>query len=262
MAGQARTIRGFGAAFLVAVAVATGTTARAQGDPPFSAERPGFTNGVGTVAPGYFQFEYGYRYGRSGGADSHLIGDGGQVRAPLAEYSEFRLGLPPYFFLRGGGESANGLGDSSLSLKYRFRDAYVGHYGFALIAGTTVPTSQRGFGDSFWKPYASLEFSQPLSEQWELQASASYAGAGGRGRRFDQDALALNLGYSPDDRASYFIEAYRFIAGADITLGTYVDGGVTYMLNRGTQIDVNGGVGVTRGVRNDYFLGFGVARRW
>lgn len=250
-------MRGSRLLILAFVFSVSGSTVFAQDPAPFSAERPGFTNGVGTVAPGYFQLEYGYRYSHDGGSTTHQLGEGGQIRAPLKEYSEVRFGLPAYFSQRG----ANGFGDSSLSLKYRFRDADVGHFGLATIFGTTLPTSPSGVGDSFWKPFISLEFSQPLNERWELQASGSYTRAG-REHRFDQTAVALNLGYNADDRTSVFVETYRFVAGEGIKDATYIDGGVTFMANRSTQFDINGGFGVSSDVRKDYFLGFGVARRW
>ncbi|GAB4467356.1 MAG: hypothetical protein OHK0029_39260 [Armatimonadaceae bacterium] len=227
---------------------------------PFSTERPGFTAGTGIVPSGYLQLEYGYRYSRDQGETEHQIGESGQLRRGLAENIEVRLGLPPFLFLRSSGINREGFASPSLSGKYRFFQSPNQRYSAALIAGTTLPSGASDTGTAFWQPYATLETSTLFGDAVELQANAAYFSAGGRGRRFDQWAFAANLGYTIDDRWGSFLEVYRFVTGADIPQATYMDGGFTYRPTERSQWDINGGIGISSEVRNDYFLSFGYAR--
>jgi hypothetical protein len=44
--------------------------------------------------------------------------------------------------------------------------------------------------------------------------------------------------------------------------GNFVDGGLTYLAGKNTQFDINGGTGITRGVRSGLFVGAGIAHRF
>ncbi len=91
----------FVAVSLLCVAFASPLYAQAEeassaDEESLNAERPGFTNGTETVAPGHFQIESGYAHSRDGSTREHRFNDGAQLRFPLNKRSEFRIGLPAY----------------------------------------------------------------------------------------------------------------------------------------------------------------------
>lgn len=230
----------------------------------FSAERPGFTNGTETVPHGHFQLETGYTYSKQGDARTHLLDDGAQIRLPLTAHSEVRLGLPNYALLTVAGQKSSGWNSALLSGKIRFLDETKNLPAIALIAGTTLPTGSKDTSEHYFQPSLDLEVSRQLTERYTLQASYVYTSARDNGERFDAFAGGLNLGMQVTSEISAFAEVYRVApTGADGAVNAdYFDAGTTWTLRNRMQLDVSGGVGLTKDVHHDYFLGAGIARRW
>ena len=251
-----------------AVLLMTLSLARAQEQktetPPISPERPGFTNGTDTVLPKKIQFETGYQYSRDGKTIDHEIDNGAQLRFGITPSFEFRLGAPAGDWISGGGTSTRGLGDSSLSVKWRFLEGKQAKLpSLAVIAGTILPTGSRGFRENHLQPQVALESHFDFSDKYSLEADVVYTDARSDGARFDQYAGGLNLGYNLSPATGLFIETYR-ISPTDIgsVSGSYVDGGITHLVGNNTQFDINGGTGVTRGVRSGFFVGAGISHRF
>ncbi len=100
-------------ALLGVACFASGAQAQDKKDDPIEAERPGFTNGTGTVPVGHLQFETGYLYSRSdAGVHEHRLGDSALLRIPTGTNTEFRIGLPVYSFTHLQ-EAASGSGGQS-----------------------------------------------------------------------------------------------------------------------------------------------------
>lgn len=226
-------------------------------------ERPGFTNGTATVSRRIFQFETGYQFSRNGKDSTHEIDNSAQVRFGLSPRTEIRFGIPAYDWL-GGESGAHGSRDSSFSAKVRFLDGVQAKRpSLALIASTTLPTGSKVFQENHLQPQASLESHFDFSEKYSLEASVVYTDARSEGQQFNQYAGALNLGYNVSPALGLFVETYRISpTGLGSVSGSFVDGGVTYTLGKDTQFDVNGGTGVTRGVRSGFFVGAGIAHRF
>ncbi|MES2464378.1 MAG: transporter [Armatimonadota bacterium] len=237
-----------------------------EADDPISPERPGFTNGTDTVPLARFQFETGYQYARDGKTSEHEIDNSAQLRYGISSRAEIRLGVPAYdWFSSGDGmPGTRGLADSSFSAKWRFLDGMEAKRpSLALILGTTLPTGSKQLGDSHLQPQAALESHFDFADKYSLEANFVYSDARSEGKRFDQYSGGLNLGYNASQTLGMFVETYR-ISPTEYggVTGTYVDGGLTYLLGKDTQVDLNGGTGVTRGVRSGFFVGAGIAHRF
>jgi hypothetical protein len=186
-----------------------------------------------------------------------------QVRLPISPRLEGRVGLPAYVWQEPEGGSGSGFSDSLLSLKWRFLDGSPHHPSLALILGTSLPTGNKDIGTHFLEPQTSLQAAYGLSDKWNLSGSATYLDARQGDQHFDQYGVSANVGYALTDAASVFGEFFRLSAtGAGQPGANTVDGGVTYALNNRTQVDLNGGIAISGDVRNGYFVGTGLARRW
>jgi hypothetical protein len=233
---------------------------------PISSERPGFTNGTDTVPVGKYQIEAGYQYSRDGRESEHEIGNGTQLRYGVSPRAEIRFGIPSYDWISGSGDSGEtrGRSDSAFSAKWRLLDGLqTRRPSLALILSTTLPTGSRAFRENHLQPQAALESHFDFSEKFTLEANFVLAAARSDGRRFAQYSGALNLGYSASHALGIFVETYR-ISPSDYgsVSGNFLDGGLTYLVGNNTQFDINGGTGVTRGVRSGLFVGAGIAHRF
>ena len=268
-------------AILSAAASCPSAWAQQPKEEPIDAERPGFTNGTGTVAPGHFQIEAGYMYTRaSDGTREHRIGDSALLRVPVSKNTEVRFGLPTYFFTHlpisvfsgssvpsptsgnsGGSDNAHGFGDSSISAKWRFLDAPDNprkYPSLALIAQTTLPTGEQAYRETHFQPQIALE-----AAYGSLQANFVVARPADSGQTFTQYSGGLNLSHDLNDATGVFLETYRIApTGANAQNGTYLDGGITHVLGNNTQLDFNVGTGISTALKNDRFVGVGVAHRW
>jgi hypothetical protein len=232
-------------------------------EPSFSAERPGFTNGTDTVPPGHYQLELGLTYSNGSGWQTRL-GDGAQVRLPITDHLEGRLGIPAYVWQsQEGGGVTSGFNDSGLSLKWRFLDGTPRRPSLALILGTNLPTGSKDIDTHFLEPQTSLQAAYGLSDKWNLSGSATYLDARDGDQHFDQYGASANLGYAATDAVGVFGEVFRLSAtGAGQSGANYLDGGITYLIGNRTQIDLNSGVGLSGSTRHSYFVGTGIAQRW
>jgi hypothetical protein len=251
------------ALFTTAAGAARAQEPTTQPAEPFSAERPGFTNGTDTIPPGFYQLELGYTY-LNGGGWQHRLGDGAQVRLPITPRLEGRVGLPAYVWQsREGGGTESGFGDSLLSLKWRFLDGSAHRPSLAVIVGASLPTGSEDIGTHFFQPQTSLQAAYGLSDRWNLSGSLTYLDARDGEQPFSQYGASVNLDYAMTDAASAFGELFRLSAtGAGQPGSNAFDGGITYLASARTQLDLNAGVALSGDVRHSYFVGTGIARRW
>ena len=228
-----------------------------------SVERPGYTNGTETVPPGHYQLELGYAYANGGGGYQNRFLDGSQIRFPINQRTEWRVGFPAYVTAKSGEDSVSGFGDSSVSVKWRFLDAAPKRPSLALILNSTLPTGRRDVGSHYFQPGFLLEAAYTISDKWDVSSNVTYADARTEDARFDQLGVSANLGYAVSDALGVFGEVYRLgKTGADTGGANFFDSGATYLLNPRTQLDLSGGVGLSGDVKNAYFVSFGVARRF
>jgi hypothetical protein len=82
------------------------------------------------------------------------------------------------------------------------------------------------------------------------------------GEHFSEYAGSASFGYDVTDRVGAYIEYFGFFPQATgATSSHYVNTGSTYQVTPDYQLDVRFGIGAS-GIRPDYFIGIGAARRW
>lgn len=251
------------AAALLMTLVSSPTRVLASDDTEqIEAERPGFTNGTATVIAGHFQVETGFAFSRDGDTRDMRINDGAQLRYPLNNHSEVRLGLPAYSRQRGGGAQASGFDDIAISYKNRFVESRKNRPSFAVIAATTLPTGAKSIGARRAQPQVALEAQGDFTDVLSWNADIVYARASGDAGTYGETSGGLTLYYAPDGRLGFFAEVYR-ISATDLNGGNnnYYDGGVTYLIDNNTQLDLSAGRDF-KASHNNYFLAFGIAHRY
>lgn len=249
---------------ILALVAITGAAWSQEPEEPVSPERPGFTNGTDIVPLGKIQFETGYTHNRESDGRTDTFGDGMQLRFPLRPNLEARLGLPAY--IRERGESRiDGLGDTSVGLKYRFQEANPSRTAIpalALIGGLELPTGKKAFREDDYQPSLALEADWQLSERYSLTADAVYNAVRQNGLRFDEWAGGVCLTAQLSPVWGTFGELYRIAdTGTGDTHDNFFDTGLIYRVGANTAIDVNGGFGVL-GTHDQWFVGGGISRRW
>jgi hypothetical protein len=240
------------------------TQASGQDTDPLLTDRPTFTAGPHTVAPGRFQIEMGYTFTESGDADTHNFGEM-LARIGILPWLEGRLALNSYILLRSPTDDLNGLQDISVAAKAVVLRRPAGSSAavpqVALLFGAEIPTGTSGFGANEMQPgvRATLDFN--LSDRFVLASNVGWAYLQAEDGRFHQGSGSLVLGYSISGPLFAFVEWYGLFpenrgGGAD----HYVDGGLVILLGPNFQLDWRIGAGLQNSTPN-WYTGAGLSFR-
>jgi len=262
--GRWRVARRRGA--LLAVAGFAARVLAAQGAPPeLVTDRPDQTESAETVQRGAAQIEVGFtRTEAEAGEAASRVDELGAtlVRVGLAADWELRVGWGGHVEAPDGGGAADG----ELGVKWRLGRSAGGGTTVALLAGTSVPVGASAVGGGRWDPELRLavahELAPALALGWNVGwAVASERDAGG-GRRSPSHLFAsAALGYAVSPRVGLFVELFGEGGGSrGGSPATSLDGGLTLRLRPNLQLDVAGGVGLSRAAP-DRFVGVGLSLR-
>ncbi len=227
-------------------------------------DRPDATESSSVVAPGFMQVEFGLATSEDAEGES-VHGYGGTlVRVGLLEDWELRLGWDGYSEASAG----SGAGDGLLGFKYYIapegRDVFLPE--MALLVHTTVPVGDDGFSSDEWDPSFLLSFSHTLSDRWSLGYNVGAELATSETADGDDTTLAsglysIALGYGATDQLGLFIEVFGDVGLSAETSSASLDGGLTWLFNDDSQVDVYAGVGLSEHA-DDWFVGVGYSFRF
>jgi hypothetical protein len=243
----------------------TGCASARHAAPLAGPDRPGYSYGTATVAPGGVQLEVGYTDAWAGGATYHAMGEG-LLRVGVGSSTELRAFANSFAVRTTAGPSEHGFEDTKLGVKQRLF-AGRGASGpssasVALLAGTSLPTGSSGFGAGVWQPEATLAAVVPLTSRFGVTTNAGYVYAANGAARAHRVLATLAGSYAVTSKIGAFAE----YAGSQLTTGAstrteYVDAGFTFVPVASVQLDVRVGQGLN-GAADDRFFGLGVTRRW
>jgi hypothetical protein len=230
--------------------------------PVIEADRPDFTESTETVPTGTIQAEGGYTLSRDEGTTNHSIGEL-LVRVPATSHAEVRVAFNSYSIERGAGVARRGFEDMEVGAKIRL----IEHKERSLLPNvsilglTTLATGHRGIGSGAMQPTAKLALGWELSERFSLESNANYTYASQNQTRFSQWAGSASVGAEITSRLESFLEWFGTSpASLGATRADYLDAGGAMRFGRSLKLDARVGVNA-RGSR-DYFVGFGISRRW
>ncbi len=246
-------------------------------------DRPDQTESSLVVPRGSYQLELGWTFihDQEDGVrlEVHEV-PGTLLRVGLSDKVELRIGwtgLIDAEASRAGGAPSNalgrfeanddGAGDGELGAKIHLVEERGGRPEIALLVSTSVPIGDDGFTSDRFDPALRLALAHTLSERVSLGYNLGFAFESGVGDDGDRDTLSyafytVALGLALSDRWGAFVELYGDVpASASGGPANAFDGGLTYLVRDGLQLDLAGGVGLSDAAE-DWFVGLGLSVRW
>jgi len=231
-------------------------------DGPIVADRPGFSTGTYTVKPGKLNVELGYQYA----FNTNAIDRSTQTLPLLV----LRTGLSSKVeldFLWDGWNiddadnqpSDTSVADVSIGGKYRIHES--SKYNLTVLGLLSLPIGSSPSTSDNIDPLFGLLWDYFLSSQVSLFGVVQASSFKYEGDRVYDAQVAIGASFSHTDRIGTFIEIYSILP-SEVKLDDEIvmDGGITYLLSKNVQLDINAGVGLNDSSNN--FIGFGIASRF
>ncbi len=241
----------FSLALLLALA-ALPTAARADDSGLLAPDRPGFTNGSDTVAPGHLQIEIGVTRTQNQAATG-----GGQatdapetlLRTGIDSKTELRLTLPNSLWPSGGN---SGFTDGAIGLRRKIYQSST--LKIALTPTLTVPLKTAVTSSGHFDP--SLDLSGQLSSgaRWSVQSNLILSYPTQSGRRLADYTGTAETSYALSGSLSAFLD-YFYDAPVGSAPSPIADGGLAYALTKNMQIDLETGRGLGGSVPTQFYGG-------
>jgi hypothetical protein len=224
-------------------------------EPSIVADRPGFGESASVVPLHRLQVETGAAFTWLGGGATVLDGPEALLRFGLFGPLEVRVAPPDGLRAHDSGATATGATDTSVGLKAHA--AWRGH-DVSLRATAYLPTGSVGQSSERVDPEVGVAWSHSLAGPWSLGATVGerWLRAAGTAVLFPSVSVGRALG----GRAGTFVE-YGALLSADIAPVHRFDHGYTWNPGPRTQLDVSGGVVVSR-APTAYFVGAGLCHRF
>ncbi|MBE0493299.1 MAG: transporter [Thiomicrospira sp.] len=216
------------------------------------ADRPGFSTGTHTLAPGQLNVELGYQADMWNSTTAHTL-PLLNLRTGLTHDLELGIGWAGYQTIKSDSTQS----DVTLALKKRMITS--ADYNLSALAQLDLPTGDNSDNLSETRMLGGLLWDKALQSDWGLfgvlQLESDYR----------KDARELNLqaavgtSFTHSGQVGSYVEVY---ADAPLTYSgdtvLILNAGLTYLLNANTQLDVYIGGGLENSDTD--FIGFGYAR--
>lgn len=232
---------------------------------PVDADRPDFSEGTGTIAPGHVQIEGGYTHSRFEDFDGDALGEL-LIRIGMGERWEAQIDGGSHVRIDGPGTDVSGRTDPGVGVKLRLTDEAgdlaPGQPAAAIILTTSLPVGDDDLTADEWVPGAKLALDWALSPRFALSANAGYSWQAADDDRFHQLSGSLSGAVAITDRLGAFVEYFGFSEEEmDGPSTDYVDAGVTFLVFNDLSLDAYVGRGLND-ADPDWFAGFGGAIRF
>lgn len=240
-----------------------GTEALAQSGvrtdvPEIVTDRPDFTESSEVIPRGWLQFESGVSLEddsamRAFGAPAALL------RIGLGHRAELRLGAEGFLSESVGDLRHSGRSDTEVGAKFKVFDQATRGFDFALLPIVSLPTGAAGFSSGGVDPTLKVKWGRNLPSGFGLTGNVNVSSLSEDGSRFHQEAVSVSLGHDLAFGWGGYAEFYGFtkmsaVDGAGVTF----NGGVSRLIGRRVQVDIEAGRGLTSAAA-DWFVGFGFA---
>ena len=206
-----------------------------KGFGPIAPNRPGFTNGSATVAPGDALAENGVALTRAaaaqGGAQT-LDGPETNLRVGLTPTLEADAVLPDYFSVQDG---PSGFGDGAIGVKYQFYHSANGNTKASVAPSLSLPT-HTAFSSGQYDPALLLGFQTAAGARWSIASNLVVSGPTINGSRNVTTAVSSSVGYTLTSALSVYLDAYDIVPRTGPS-SPVADGGLIDLINNNLQLD-------------------------
>jgi len=231
---------------------------------PLVTDRPDATESSSVIAPGFAQFEVGITAFEDADGESGFESGGSLLRLGLVEDWELRLGWGGYL----ESDTVSGVNDAMLGFKY-----YLSPEGdtllepeLAILVHTSLPIGDHDITSDAFDPDFLLSFAHTLSEElslgYNLGGKLETAEKGdGSETTLASGLYSIALGYGATDKLGLFLEVFGAVGLSSKESPASLDGGVTWLFNDDSQLDLFAGVGLNDDA-DEWFVGVGYSIRW
>lgn len=240
----------------------TAGSAAAQDGFPISTDRPSFSDGTGIIPKDRWQLESGYTFSKAGSTEFQSIGEL-LLRFPLHERVELRLSNLGFGRANSAGGGGEGLLDPILGVKYRFQTGVAGKTpDLAVVVQSTIPAGSNDFRIRRSQPTLKLAGYYQLDADDGAGWNVVWSSLGPNGGSFEQWAVSGYWSRSLNAKTGTFAEIYHLMPVSNGgPNATFADAGVTYLIDKATQVDFRVGTGFNQR-RDGWFIGAGIAFRF
>lgn len=248
---------------------ASPATAPAPSLPPFTADRPGYSEGASVVGQGVFQLEAGLQqeYHKRFQQQNYTYVDA-LLRLGLSRKLELRVEGNTFQRTQSFVPPATtwALNETSIGFKYQFQDQPDGSGRPSLgVTGRVFPsTGSNGLQSVHAQEDVQLVMDWSFAPHWQL---TSNVGVGifedSRYRLFTSGLFTCALSRDISDSSGAFVEiSFQTPEQAQGKNAWILDYGVRWMIGRDTQLDVSLGHGLGGVTAPDLFYAVGISQRW
>ena len=224
---------------------------------PIQPDRPGFSTGTYTVAPGKVNLEAGFQssYGDNAGDPDSFTAPLINIRTGLTPSTELNLLLDGWTREQSGSDTSISTSDILVGVKHRLLNRE--KYNLSLLGFVSLPTGNDPDSGNF-TPFIGLLWDYEVSEEVGAFGTFQIISFVEDGERSNNFQPAIGLTFSHTDKLSTYVEYYRDMSlNIDTRDSDMFDAGIAYLINDDIQIDFNFGLSIDR-ISSD-FIGAGFA---
>jgi hypothetical protein len=254
---------------LLLVLVDIAVAAPADGPPPFTADRPGYSQGSSVVGQGVFQIEAGVQQ------EFHQ-----RYEQQNITYLNtlLRLGVTPRLELRVEGNTFQqtrtlappsvtwGFNPTGLAMKYQFQDQPDGvdRPSMGVVARFVPATGSGGLRPLHAQEDAEFCVDYDFAPHWQLTTNIGAAiFEDDSDKLFGAAVFTFSLNRDITDRLGAFAEIALQTPEQSLGRSAWIfDYGLHYMTGPDTQLDVSAGHGLGGFTAPDFFWSVGISQRW
>lgn len=222
-------------------------------------DRPGIGNGSFITAENVIGVEAGIQFSHTPFIDQIDIGQI-LLRYGLMPKLEIRTTLNSYSIqkraLNGGSDRRSGNQDIGVGLKYNIFQQEAGSGNVSVLGSFSIPTGQDGFSNNEFVPFLSLLGDLDLSDKMVVSSNLGYSF--GVRNLDDHWLFTLTPGFTiPQNKNLAVFIGYAGNYFGNSVNENWLEGGITYGLANGAQLDINLGYELEG---ESVFIGAGFAK--
>jgi hypothetical protein len=229
-----------------------------QDYPSIQTDRPDQTECPFITPKNYFQLENGFIYEKSNTNSTEIVVPTVLTRFGINDHFELRL-ITEYVIDKNNFEKTSGFNPIMIGFKTRLFEEKGIIPVTSFIAHLSIPkVASKNFKTSFYAPEFRFTMQHTISDKQSLSYNL---GAEWNGETAEPTFVyTLTTGYSITEKIGGYIELYGFVPQIEKPDHRF-DAGLTYLFNPNHQLDISGGIGLSK-FSPKYFVALGYSFRF